>query len=416
MIDYLLVFLGIKSWDVNFFPVRKYNIKEYPKHSAKTLKSVNALNLIDFSTPSPLQLRYKIKKEEEQNIPILCVYTLYSLLIFSILNFQSVYTLYNFIKIGNTKFLCSFFLHLNLPIIYVWSKLYFRSNHFDKMECCKKFKLPIIIISSVCSIAISFTDIDSFHNEYYWPYMYNNDLFFFIAICIEWIYSRLLVFLTVYTFIIIINKHIKRLKKLIKDLENNEFNFEENACLSNIINEISLIRHDIEYTIKYFNSLISIVTLIGGISLAIFLRDMFPSGVNTKIVNFTYHDRYLIYPLGFYTVSNFLLIYGMYTYASTRAEVLKYVKSISFTNRFLSRISTEKIMTKSNGNLAVVTLNIMEETATTVDWMILGNILSERWLDFNIFGISTSDGELIKRSVTLGGSIIFIIGFLQNYN
>lgn len=417
MIDYLLIFLGIKSWEVNFFPVRKYSIKDCPKCKQKTLKSINTLNLVDFSTPSPLQLECKMNLvENKENIPLFCLYTVYSFLILSILSFQSVYTFYKFLKVEDTKYLCSFFLHLNLPILYVWSKLYFRSNHFDKMECCKKFKLPIIILSSTCSIVISFTDISSFHNEYYWPYMYNNDTFFFIVVFIEWVYSRLLVFLIVCTFIIIINKHIKRLRKLIKDLENNEFDFEENVCLSNIINEISHIRHDIEYTIRYFNTVISTVTVIGGISLAIFLRDILPQGIKTKIVNFTNHDRYLIHPLGFYIVSNVSLIYGMYTYANTRSEVLKYIKSISFTNRFLSRISTEKVMSKSNGNLGVVTLNIMEETATTIDWMILGNMLSEKWLDFNIFGISTSDGELIKKSIALGGAVLFITSFLQNYN
>ena len=60
MIDYLLIFLGIKSWEVNFFPVRKYSIKDCPKCKQKTLKSINTLNLVDFSTPSPLQLRYKM--------------------------------------------------------------------------------------------------------------------------------------------------------------------------------------------------------------------------------------------------------------------------------------------------------------------------------------------------------------------
>ena len=42
-------------------------------------------------------------------------------------------------------------------------------------------------------------------------------------------------------------------------------------------------------------------------------------------------------------------------------------------------MSTEKIIKKSNGNLNLVTLNIIEDSATTVDWLELGTMLSEKW-------------------------------------
>ena len=80
------------------------------------------------------------------------------------------------------------------------------------------------------------------------------------------------------------------------------------------------------------------------------------------------------------------------------------------------RTSTQKIAKKSNGNLSLVTLNILEDSATTLDWLILGNMLSEKWLDFNVFGISTSDGKLIKQSIAIGGTLLFTVNFLQNNN
>ena len=104
----------------------------------------------------------------------------------------------------------------------------------------------------------------------------------------------------------------------------------------------------------------------------------------------------------------------MSRYAIKRDEVLKYIKSINFMNRFLSRVSSEKIMRKSGNNIAMVTLNITEESSTTLDWIVLGNILSEKWLDFTIFGISTSDGQLIKKSITICSAMLFVISFLQN--
>lgn len=106
----------------------------------------------------------------------------------------------------------------------------------------------------------------------------------------------------------------------------------------------------------------------------------------------------------------------MSRYSYTRAEILYFIKSIDFINRFLTRMSTEKIIKKSNGNLNLVTLNILEDSATTVDWLVLGNMLSEKWLDFTVFGISTSDGKLIKQSISIGGTLLFVVSFFQNNN
>ena len=106
----------------------------------------------------------------------------------------------------------------------------------------------------------------------------------------------------------------------------------------------------------------------------------------------------------------------MRKYSYAREEILHFIKSIDFINRFLIRTSTEKIAKKSNGNISLVTLNILEDSATTLDWLILGNMLSEKWLDFNVFGISTSDGKLIKQSIAIGGTLLFILNFLQNNN
>ena len=106
----------------------------------------------------------------------------------------------------------------------------------------------------------------------------------------------------------------------------------------------------------------------------------------------------------------------MSRYSYSREDILHFIKSIDFINRFLTRMSTEKIIKKSNNNLNLVTLNILEDSATTIDWLILGNMLSEKWLDFTVFGISTSDGKLIKQSITIGGTLLFVISFLQNNN
>ena len=215
----------------------------------------------------------------------------------------------------------------------------------------------------------------------------------------------------------VLKEHIKKLKCLKTQLEDNEFDFENNVCLSNLIIKIAKTKYEIGKTINLFNDIISYTTVLGGISLAIFIRDLFPHGFdkNTNL-NFDDHDRYLIHPIILYISNQITLILIMRRYSYARENILHFIKSIDFISRFLMRTSTEKIAQKSNGNLGIVTLNILEDSATTLDWLILGNMLSEKWLDFNIFGISTSDGKLIKQSIGIGGTLIFIVNFLQNNN
>lgn len=415
MLDFLLYFLGLKTWDTPFWPCKKTKITKCYTKSNKNLKSINILKLIQDETPSPILMSYKIKKNikiDKTKLFLMWIYTFYSLTIFILLCIQPIYTIIKYIQNSNNiKYLSSLFMHLNLPIIYIFEKKYFRTDHLEIHLKCKKFKMITIITSCVLSIILNFIDITAFYNEYYWLHFFENNIIFFSIIIIEWIYSRLVLFLFVYCFIFVMNSHIVRFYKLIIDIDQNEFDFEENVCLSNIIYEITKIKNEIEITIGFFNNIISINTILGGISLAIFIRDVFPE--NNLTFNFEDHDRYLLHPMILYIISQMMLLINMYRYSSNRDKVLKYINSIDFIKRFLTRVSTEKVMKKTKGNINLVTLNIIEESATTLDWLILGNMLSERWLDFTIFGISTSDGQLLKKSIALGSSLLFIMSFMS---
>lgn len=419
MLNILLNFLGINSWYVNFILVRKKNINFLFKKEQKQSKIVN--NVIKDFTPSPNF--EKIRLELIENITfsekiIYTLYTFYSFLIFCLISAQPVYAFIKFVNnIQDSKFLVSSLLHLNIPLIYLWAKFYFKTNHFDNLNICIKFKVSIIFISAICSIVFNFIDIGSFNNKYYWLDNLHDPIFYLIVI-IEWLYSRLLIFTFIFTFIFVMDVHIKSFNSIIKRLEYNEYIFDGHLCLSTLIKELGKIRHDIEYTIRYFNDIIAFVTIIGGIALAIFIRTLLPNGLDMSNLNLNLdiHDRYLLHPLGLYVISNVFLLINMSRYSFRRDEILKYIKSMDFMNKFLVRTPSEKIMKKTGSNLDVVILNISEESATTLDWIILGNILSEKWLDFNILGVSTSDGKLLKKSIALGSTLLFLINILQNNN
>ena len=421
MLEKLLLFLGIKSWTVENWLVKKTDINIKFLRANKNIKSINLLKLLEEDeTPSPKMAFYRINKYKNSNIINDCFYifyTIYFIFITCILSIQPIYTLIMFSKDSSKlKYLTSFFLHINLPLIHIWSKIYFKTNHIDNTLKCKTFKGSLIILASIISMIINLVDIKSFYNEYHWLNTFNHNVLFFTLIVIEWIYSRITLFLFVFTFMFVLKEHIKKLKSLKNQLENNEFDFEHNVCLSNIIIKIAKTKYEIEKTINLFNDIISYTTVLGGIALAIFIRDVFPHGFKDLNLNFDDHDRYLVHPIILYICNQIILIIIMRKYSYAREEILHFIKSIDFISRFLMRTSTEKIAKKSNCNLSLVTLNILEDSATTLDWLILGNMLSEKWLDFNVFGISTSDGKLIKQSIAIGGTLLFAVNFLQNNN
>jgi len=47
--------------------------------------------------------------------------------------------------------------------------------------------------------------------------------------------------------------------------------------------------------------------------------------------------------------------------------------------------------------MELILFNIVEENASTIDWLVLNSILSEGWNGFSILGINITDLSLLKR-------------------
>ena len=190
MLEKLLLFLGIKSWNIENSLVKKTDVNAKFLRSNKNIKSINLLKLLEEDeTPSPKMALYKINKHSKPNLFTNCfciLYTIYFLFITCILSIQPIYTLIMFSHDTNKlKYLTSFFLHINLPLIHIWSKIYFKTNHIDNTLKCKTFKGGIIILASVVSMIINLVDIKSFYNEYHWLNTFNDNVLFFTLIVIE---------------------------------------------------------------------------------------------------------------------------------------------------------------------------------------------------------------------------------------
>lgn len=424
----LLFFLGIYSWNyksTNFiekiFQKKQINLslltqlnnnKKLIKFDETDSNSPNLnfyLNVIDLKELN-LQLKFKIY-----------LYNFYSLLIFIFLCIQPFYLFYNMFYNSNKfqEYLLTFLININTPINFIWAKYYFSTNHFDILlnnsnYYCLSYVI-VIIITTLLSILISLINIKSFYNEFYYIYFFNKNVAISI-VTIEWIYSRLLFALTSSSFTIVFCKHVKQIKNFIKDIISNEFDLEDSYCLSSLIRNIASLRHSVEISIRFYNKLLSFITVTGGISLAIFIRHLYNNFKENNILILQQHEYYLLQSYILYIIFQIVFFYNVLNYSELRNKLVKLIQSSSFIHRFLTRWSTSKLKKKCKDpcqikNLSKMILCIEQENATCIDWMILEKLTRNKWMDFSILGISTQDGTLIKKVITFSSLIYFILSY-----
>jgi len=408
MLDKLLLFLGIKYLGKSTKTINK-------TEPIKDLKTVISMKLIN-NVRNTKESNNKNLNLTNKELCICYFYNFYFFCVNLIFWIQPVYNLVSYINDTElVRHFVSFLLHINIPIIHIWAKIYFKTNHLKSILKCKRFKSFLIISTSLATMAFNVLDIDSFKNEYNFLH-YLNEYTFITISCVIWLYSRLMLFLFAYTFIFVLTQHICDLDDIKNNLEKNEFDLENTCGLSAIIEKISDVKFNISRTIKLFNLIISLCTLFGGLSSSLYIREIYSNNTNINDIVFEEYDRYLLFPILVYILSQGVIFFYIFRYSGKRISILQFIKSDVFIKRFLYRLPVKQILSETNMNLNLANLNLTEEISFTLDWLLLGEILSERWLDFTILGISMSDGKLIKKSITIGSILIFSMSFLQNNN
>ncbi len=418
MLDNILFVLGIKSYDVSFpFVSKKDLFRDEKGFNYEKFKLLYKLNLLNYSEDeNEFKIGILPVKQIEPNIYskiFYIIYTIYFALVNTLLWTQCVHNFRLWTTTNDMRHLVSFLTHINVPLIHLWSKRYFMCNHMEKILNCKKFKSIIILVFTLCSVFANFIDTPAFNNNYMWPKdVTTNDFIFYTFIIIDWFYSRLLCFLFLFTIVFILKQHILEINDLRNFLTTPEEYFLEDASINNLIIDISSTKHRISKTIHLLNPIISFSTLIGAANLSLFIRTILPDNDITYrniYDNLIPFDRYLFVNSIIYTLIQSCLLFYIYLYASKRESILDYVKSHTFIKLFLYRLPFDKLISKDKD---IINLSTTLDVANSIEWIILCDILSNRWVDFTIFGISTSDGKLILKGITLGSIIIFIITFI----
>lgn len=431
---YLLYFLGLYSWSFKSSTnTEKFFLKKYI--NLKLLDPIKnnkkLISLYEVNSNSPEQSSINILFSETSLLKYLdkntkykiFIYNIYSLCIFILLCIQPIYLLINFLLNTNNnfdKYLLLLLINIITPINYIWSKYYFNTNHLDLFISDSKFNcsyyIYLILIVTIISIIVNLFHIDIFYNEFYYISYFNKPLAILIII-FEWLYSRLIHCLILISFIIVFCKHIKNLKSLINDICINEINLEDSYCLTILIKKISMLRNSIECSIQFYNKLLSFITIMGGISIAIFFKQLYHKFQQTRIIVLQNYEYYIIQAYIFYTLCQLIFFCIVLNYTKYRNKLIKLMRGPSFVNRFLTRWSTTKMKRKCKDNNEIkhyckMMLVIQQENATSIDWLILEKLCSSTWINFSILGITSQDGSLIKKVIAFSSIIYVVLSYL----
>ena len=87
--------------------------------------------------------------------------------------------------------------------------------------------------------------------------------------------------------------------------------------------------------------------------------------------------------------------------AKGKEYIERIVRSADFSKKFILRDQN------------VSTRNVVRETATALDWLVVTSILKETWLEFYVMGIPLHNGQFLKQVVALVGGAFFYVNFLS---
>ena len=405
----LIWLLGFKSWEyklptwINFYS---------QKRKITLTNMIIRQNQKNSYSPSPINNIY-IERVDDYPIPtykqyfLIFLYNIWSILLLLVQCIQPAYLIYKCIhtKDNLQELINIFLLYILIPLHYLWAKLYFSTNHFDTFflkthwECnnyCNKLCIVSILVSFLSVVP------HVFYNEqlsHYWSY--NSDWFLITFLPLE-IIGRNIVIINSGLFILVFYNHLRKIYKFTMNIDTGKstLQFDNLTVLSDFVIELVKIKSELKCSIERFEYLVSITTGIGGSALILFVQHKFTVN-NFKLSSI---EIYTVVALFYYLISQLIFFYILYKYSNVRENIHKYINSINFMNKYVKRSDVKKI----NSDKLIV---IEEETATTLDWIILDRLTKENWIDFTILGVSTRDGSLLKKVLTFSTIFYALLKF-----
>lgn len=375
------------------------------------------------------------KERNAETTPILwsIMEMVYRLLVFIVMFYYPVTNIIYVVKTNFTYIPPSIIFKSVIPIQYILSLLYFSRTHFDSFYlndanskliiCIPKVIyviIGILIISSVSTIISLilkiygigiFTQLDSL--DYQNQIVSIKILILLFDIC-YWFYGRSIILINLASFTIVFCKHVKIIEGILEILDNKVYNRCDMKQLSFICKQVTRMRHELHISIKYLENMFSTSTIIGAISMGYIIETRGKYGISeisiTSIIIFI--------------VSQVVFFYIVYRVSNQKDELHKLINSPRIVKQFLSRLSgadcelyrihnleDDTNLEQYNNTLDRVEkiISIEKDNATSIDWLILNNVLNQKWTEFTVFGITLQDGNVLKKCVVLGTVFLLLL-------
>jgi len=414
----LIWILGLNSWEYKLPKWLAYNQRRKISITNTIVINKHVRSSNSYS-PSPINNIFIDQHEQdsypESNFKIrlsVLLYTIWSGLMCASQCIQPIYLLFCIIEGREDiqELINLFLLYILSPIHYLWAKNYFSTTHFDSFILkshwsCTDYCNKLTMLSCIVSI-LSITPHFFFrtHITNYWSD--GTNYFWYTFIPCE-IIGRNIILVNSGMFTLVFFHHLKRIYKFTKEIDNGITNlqFNQSNVLSEFILELSKIKSELKCSIERFEYLVSLTTAIGGGALILFINHKY----TIQEITLNPGEVYTFVALVYYLISQLIFFYILYKYSSIRENIHKYVNSTNFINAYIKRSLIKKPRSKTESDHKL--LIIEEETATTIDWLILDRLTKENWIDFSILGVSTRDGSLIKKVLTFSTLFYTLLRF-----
>lgn len=357
---------------------------------------------------SPERVQFKKDHKSQSRIdPYVVLSWIYTASVFAVLMIQPGITIQWLVwnwSTDRTYFMMSSAAFNLIPAVqYVLAVKYFGTTHFEDFLAPDDSTLNMImyliyLVVILVNVSSNFSLINGNDSEFPGIEDYDNKYLITTFLWIPWTMGRMTLYINLTTFCLVFYKHCDILHMYRKKLDKNVM---INALTINVITqEILRIRHEMEQSIDLFKNIFSMFTLLGAVGFGFLIELIAVSDFGS----FPWHQLvvYLLIQTVFLIIVNWV--------SNSKDDLSDYTRQPLFVDKFLRRYSPSEIMEKFEGDINMVILNIQEENASTLDWVVLNNIFNEAWTEFKVMGIDITDGTLVKKGLVL---VTLVVSALQ---
>ena len=284
-----------------------------------------------------------------------------------------------------------------IPMVqYASAVSYHTTNHFDKWWNAypetQNYKVTQQGLFGL-AITIAFLQAAVFIPVNYDIFEWYN----YIGLCVGFITSA--VYITEFAFVFY--KHSMVMDRFADSL------LETEESMNELLKKVSRIRFDLEVSIGAFKTCFLIVSIIGVIPIGYLvnclrIQDCDPDFPWAGIA------YYLVFQASFLLMLRFI--------DNRKSEMQRVTKHTTFIKRYLNRLTKDELLAKYNGDTDIIIMDMLEDSATTADWMSFNSVCTEEWSNFSVLGIQLSGGEIFQKGVLIVGFILLIEGFFFRSN